>query len=746
MSDSQPSQDRLAPERDPVAARKKLEVASTLHWVHWVVIAGSLLLTFGAWYYSKSQLEGRVEARFDRESDRVVELIQERMAKYEDALWGGVAFIHAGGGDVEFEPWQSYAESLRLPRKYPGINGIGVIQNVEPEDLESYLALQRKSRPDFKIHPPHERTPGNLPISFVIPVEGNEQAVGLDMAHETNRYTAAMKARDTAEAQITGPITLVQDSGKTPGFLFYAPYYSGGDVHIKAEDRREQFAGMVYAPFVVKRLMAGTLEAGKRNVAVKINDGDSVLFNEHVASAPNFDDQPLYKRSVNAKIYGRTWHFEIWSAKSFRTAAADSQPLTILIGGILIDLLLVVLFVSISRSSKQALNYANTMTHQLEENNAALHDSNQELAVLQARFKNTLDSAPVGILMVNRGGQIVLLNQHAENMFGYETDELLNKPLEELVPHRFRELHVQYRADYFNDPSKRRVNGGNDLLCLRKDGSEFAAEIGLTPIIEGGETFVLSAISDITQRKELQDDLRQSNEALTKSNIELQQFAYVASHDLQTPLRGIAGFAEILRSKYQGQLDETADRYMDKIVAASMRMQTLINDLLVFSRVESSSAPLSSVDLNDTLADAKELLQAEITATGAAVTSDELPVVNGDASQLAQLLQNLIGNGLKYRGDNTPEIHISAQRSGDLWTVAIRDNGIGIDKKHYDQIFEIFKRLHTQREYAGTGIGLAVCKRIVLRHGGRIWLESEPGKGTTFLFTLHVAKEVASAS
>jgi len=731
-----PESDHLTPEIDPASAREKLELASTLHWFHWAVVTGSLLLTLGAWYYSKSQLDRRVEAQFERESDRVVDLVQERMTKYEDALWGGVALVHSNGGEIELNKWQAYAESLRLTEKYPGINGIGVINPVEPSQLDAYLARQRKSLPDFKIHPAHKNTPDYLPISFVVPVKGNEQAVGLDMAHESNRYTAAMRARDTADAQITGPITLVQDSGKTPGCLVYAPDYSGGNIDVAAGDRRKKFAGLVYAPFVVRRLMAGTLEADKRNVSVMLKDGDDILYNEHVETAPDFDSHPLFKRTVKVDIYGRNWSFEIWSAKSFRTESADNQPLTILLGGILINVLLVLLFVSISRSSRQALSYADSMTVKLEENNQALHRTNTELESLEARFRNTLESAPVGIIMTSGSGEVAFINQHAEQMFGYDRGELINQKAELLAPARDRDNHPAFRAEYAPVPSLRKLGVDNELFCLRKDGQEFPAEIGQTPIVEADGTYVLSAIVDITRRKELEDGLRQSNDALTQSNIELQQFAYVASHDLQTPLRSIAGFAEILQSRYKGKIDETADRYFEKIVAGSLRMQTLINDLLVFSRVEASSTPVGSVDLHETLADVTNLLQAEIEASDATITHDKLPTIVGDAPQISQLMLNLVGNGLKYRGERTPHIHISAEANQDGWTICVRDNGIGIDSKHHEQIFEIFKRLHTQREYAGTGIGLAVCKRIVKRHGGRIWLESTPQEGTAFYFTI----------
>ena len=211
----------MSTESNPVPLdldREKLIEAGRLHWFHWLVIALSLVLTFGAWYFAQSQVDEKVEAQFQREAAQSVELISERMQKYEDALWGGVGAIQAQGGDINHTDWLTFSETLSLVVKYPGINGIGVIHSVQPEQLPGYLEEQRRLRPDYAIHPAHGESE-YLPITYIEPVATNQKAVGLDMAHEANRYNAAKKARDTGTAQITGPITLVQDAQKTPGFV-----------------------------------------------------------------------------------------------------------------------------------------------------------------------------------------------------------------------------------------------------------------------------------------------------------------------------------------------------------------------------------------------------------------------------------------------------------------------------------------------------------------------------------------------
>lgn len=251
--------------------------------------------------------------------------------------------------------------------------------------------------------------------------------------------------------------------------------------------------------------------------------------------------------------------------------------------------------------------------------------------------------------------------------------------------------------------------------------------------LEAAQMATLNMLEDI---EEARSSLQESRDALEESNLELQQFAYVASHDLQTPLRAVAGFAQILQSQYQGRLDEDADTYIETIVRGCKRMQTMINDLLTYSRVESRSIPTETIDLSSVLDDCLSILAVAVQESGGKVTHGNLPTVIGDGAQLSQLLMNLIANGLKYHGSDPPHVHIDAEEHENGWTISVRDNGIGIDSKFHEQIFEVFRRLHTQEEYPGTGIGLAVCRRIVKRHGGRLWLTSEPGQGTTFLFTI----------
>ena len=249
---------------------------------------------------------------------------------------------------------------------------------------------------------------------------------------------------------------------------------------------------------------------------------------------------------------------------------------------------------------------------------------------------------------------------------------------------------------------------------------------------------------DITQRKQHEVDLLAANEELTKSNVELEQFAYVASHDLQEPLRMVSSFTQLLQRNYGGELDDKAREYMHFAVDGAQRMQHLIKDLLSYSRLGRGSIESTEVDMEQVMSRVMQSLQLPISDADAKITSGALPVVRGDPSQLQQLLQNLIANAIKYRSDKPVEIAIGQELRTREQVFFVRDNGIGIDPRDVDRIFEIFQRLHGRSDYAGTGIGLSICKRIVERHGGRIWVESKIGEGSAFLFTLNCEPGVKS--
>ncbi len=354
---------------------------------------------------------------------------------------------------------------------------------------------------------------------------------------------------------------------------------------------------------------------------------------------------------------------------------------------------------------------------------------NQEIYIKNLVFNSSLSAQCVADL----NGIIISVNPAFLKLWGYESEvDAIGISL----------------GDFFVNPDdatsvlEALVKPGEwkgNFLAKKSDGSHFISQALATPLYtENGEHIGFqSANIDITERIKSRKKLKNALEDLKRSNAELEQFAYVASHDLQEPLRMVASFTQLLQKRYIDKLDQDANDFINYAVDGAIRMQSLINDLLAFSRVGTQKAAFNETDMNLILEQVKSNLSYSIKDTGAIITNDPLPVVIADESQMIQLIQNLISNAIKFQKKNaTPIIHISGKTEENQWIFSVKDNGIGIDPQFFDRIFIIFQRLHKKDEYGGTGIGLSVCRKIAQRHGGKIWIESEPDKGTTFYFTL----------
>jgi PAS domain S-box-containing protein len=493
----------------------------------------------------------------------------------------------------------------------------------------------------------------------------------------------------------------------------------------------------------------------------------------------------------------------------------------------------------------------------------------KHLAQVEAKYRGLLEAAPDAMVVVNASGEIALLNVQAEKQFGYRRDELLGQQVKNIIPDGFAERLVADGTRTAAEALAQQIGTGIELNGRRKDGSTFPIEIMLSPLESAEGILVTAAIRDITERKRVEDSLRNSEERfrlmasgikdyanvmldpdglvvswnegaerikgyraeeiigqpfsrfypaedihngkpvrelalaaergsfedegwrvrkdgtrflanvvitalrdqngrlrgfgkitrditelkeseqhlgktmaeLKRSNDDLELFAYVASHDLQEPLRMVASYTQLLARRYKGRLDSDADEFIAYAVDGCNRMQELIQDLLSYSRVGANTDAMRQTSCEDALARAVKNLQATIEASKAIVEHDPLPVIDTDGTRLAQVFQNLIGNAIKYRGAELPQIHISARQAGREWIFSVRDNGMGIESQYFDRLFVIFQRLHGQKEYQGTGIGLAMCKKILDRLGGRIWVESQVTKGSTFYFALPVGEQ-----
>ncbi|MDP3895992.1 MAG: PAS domain S-box protein [Mesorhizobium sp.] len=367
-------------------------------------------------------------------------------------------------------------------------------------------------------------------------------------------------------------------------------------------------------------------------------------------------------------------------------------------------------------------------------------EAERYLAQMEGRYRGLLEAAPDAMVVVNQSGEIVLLNLQAEKQFGYRRNELLGQKVTNIIPRGFAERLVADGLRSDEDALAQQIGTGIELQGLRKDGSEFPIELMLSPLASADGILVTAAIRDIARRKDADAHLLLKMEELNRSNEELGQFAYLASHDLQEPLRMVASYTQLLSRRYQGKLDADADEFIAFAVDGASRMQRLIQDLLAYSRVGSKGQELIDTSSGDALDKALANLRGAIADSGAVVTHGNMPNVMADETQLAQLFQNIVGNAIKYQGPGIPKVHVDAKKNGKEWVFSIKDNGLGIDEQYYDRIFGMFQRLHKREEFAGTGIGLAICKKIVERHGGTISVESKLGQGSTFRFALAVGE------
>ena len=426
-------------------------------------------------------------------------------------------------------------------------------------------------------------------------------------------------------------------------------------------------------------------------------------------------DEPFYRDLWNTILAGKVWRGELTNRRKDGAPYDEEMTITPVLdgGGTIRNFIAIKQDVTERKQAEEERKFRN--------------------AVLSTQMETSID----GILVVGRrSGEILSYNQRFVDMWevplaaiesGSDRCALESVLCKLLNPEEFLHRVEQLYAN--------RHETSQEEMSLR-DGR--AVERYSAPMLGSDGQYYgrIWYFRDITERKRAEEKLKLTLADLARSNKDLEQFAYVASHDLQEPLRMVSSYTQLLARRYRGQLDSTAEKYIAYAVDGANRMQRLIEDLLAYSRVGARARGFEPVDSAAALDQALANLKATIEQSGAVVTHDPLPRVVHDKLLLAQLFQNLIGNAIKFHVEAPPRIHVSARQKGEEWVLAVRDNGIGIDPQYAERIFTIFQRLHTNEEYPGTGIGLAICKKIVERGGGRIWVESQPGKGSTFYFTV----------
>ncbi|MFZ3166681.1 MAG: PAS domain S-box protein [Candidatus Methanoperedens sp.] len=362
----------------------------------------------------------------------------------------------------------------------------------------------------------------------------------------------------------------------------------------------------------------------------------------------------------------------------------------------------------------------------------------EKLMESEETFRTLVSASPDAVTTADLEGKVTFASEQTARLFGFASpEEVIGKSVFEFIAPEDQERALENLKKTLSEGFVKNL----EYSFLRKDGSRFIGELNAALIkdAKGRPKFFIATTRDITKRKQADEKLKQTMAELERSNKDLEQFAYAASHDLQEPLRTVSNFSQLLAKRYKGELDTKADQFIGFIVDGTTRMQQMIDDLLAYSRVSTRAKPFEPTDCETVFDQALANVKMAIEESDALVTHDPLPTVMADTSQMVQLFQNLLSNAIKFRKEK-PRITVSAAQGGNEWLFSVQDNGIGIAPEFMEHIFKMFQREHASAEYSGTGVGLAICKKIVERHGGRIWVESEQGKGSTFYFTIPVRK------
>ncbi len=815
------------------AGQQLIQFPGRLHLsgLHWLVIIASFVLTLVAWWNTRSDEIKIQSAQFNYQTSQILDILNERMDHYQDALASGVASLHANQLGVSLEQWRVFSEVLSIDVKYPGIMGIGVIFHVEASDLPSFLTRQRQNRPNFTIYPDHDQ--GEYwPITYIEPVDKNFKAVGLDMAHEHNRFTAAKHARDKGLPQITGPIILVQDEHQTPGFLFFMPFYQSRQVPNSLTSRQSEFIGLVYAPFIVKNLMSGALANQDRLINFKITDESHVLYDELSEQSVDYDPNPMFKKSLTWDQYGRQWRLDVQTTQKFRALNQLNMSQWILLAGLLVEALVITLFVLLAKSHRQA---------------ELLAAGQQKLILEQDKtLKTTLNHMGDGLVLVNAFDQILQCNREAMLLFGVQKEALplTSEALFESVGHpecNLKKLHnkakgeaeLTFKSQGKNTPVSFKVkqftiNGGDHFIASMRDmrnhyqtlakidkaSAKLAAAIassaagfiiidrnghikecnqawldwsewrredlasccyfdllpesgvgdakahyqalfnGLEPSLRTERQFIMpdgvikwgmeSAaaidngwgqiealaihVADIQREMQLLSHLKAKNISLEKSNSDLEQFAYIASHDLKSPLNAIIQLASWVKEDCGELLPETSQTHLDLMQGRATRMSRLLEDLLDYSRVNRFKYPYEVISLKALVSEQFSLLSG---IADFSLTCDEVQIL-APKIPFEIIIRNLLSNAIKHHDKGQGIIAVRYQEREGLHCIEVEDDGPGIPEDMFDKVFEMFQTLQSRDDKEGSGMGLAMIKRIIMHYGGEVCVDSVVGRGTVF--------------
>lgn len=670
--------------------------------------------------------------RFAVRAEQAVGALREQMADTH-LLVRSLAGLFASSEVVERREFRAFVASLRPARVVQALAWVPKLSATERSVFEDqaretglYNFRLTEHSPDGTVLTAGERNE-YFPIYFVEPRTGNQALLGFDLASDPVSLKALVRARDTGQLVATGGLAWGQDIGTRKEILIVTPVYQKEAPLRHIENRRQALAGFVLGVIRMGGLVdqAISTEDFHTTVIDASSDGNgAILFSNHDHQADG--ENLVHKESLT--VSGRRWTVLIHPASPVSRSWVPLMAVVTWLG----------LLAGIS-AFVGLLTYRKA-NQELKEVNAKLESLNREKALI-------LNSAGEGIYGLDQDGRITFANPKACDLIGCTLAEVIGRPQHEFF------CQDRSAGPPGRDPIQATIRDGrmrqvDDERFRRRDGSTIPVEYRSSPVVgtHGQIEGAVVVFNDITARKRMAARQEEDARRLRQSNQELERFAYIASHDLQEPLRKMSSFCTILKEDHGDKLDHEAHDILDVITDAATRMQRLVQDLLAFSRLNGQQCltmqPLPSAALADQGIDA---CAAMIEETGGRVDLGDLPVVLGNENLLVRVFQNLIVNSLKYRSDQPPRIRIEAEPLDGHWQFSVSDNGIGIESRHAERIFGFFERLRDKPECDGTGIGLAVCKRIVEQHGGRIWLDTSYTGGARFCFTLPASQDANGA-
>jgi PAS domain S-box-containing protein len=655
----------------------KQEKTGTPHWFPVLVAAGGIVVSLVLWQVLENQQHAHIDRAVQAEADY---LRQDLAARIEEQVRG----IEDLGRqwDSQGHPRQAdWERDVLLPFDY------------------SFVKLAAWVDP-------------SLHVRWVVPGRRNAAYQDLDLVANEGLRSTLERAQALRRPQTSSLFRL--PTGER-GFLIARAVFPG--------DRAD---GFIACFFLLNPLCSSAFRPGSqtRYALTVLEDGQETYGYRMRGVA--YDD--AWSAESAAELFGARWTVRVSPPRDVIQALSTKLPGVFLVLSLLPAFLLA-LVVHLAQTSQSRGTQLAAANLELKAEVAERQRAQEELR----KHAELLDLTHDSIILRDLHGRITFWNRGAEEQYGWKQEEALGQVTHTLLQTKFpislEELQQKLRDEgRWEGELTHRTRGGGEIVVASRHAVQRDRD--------GTPLAILEINNDITERRRAEEDLKRHAEELARSNAELEQFAYVASHDLQEPLRMVASYTQLLARRYRDRLDSTAGEFIDYAVDGARRMQDLINDLLTYSRVGTRGKEFAPTDCGKVLETAIANLQAAVEENGAAVAQDPLPVVMADDSQMLQLLQNLVANAVKFHGAEPPRVHVSARRQAKDWLFAVRDNGIGIDSAHQQRIFTIFQRLHGKAEYPGTGIGLAICKKIVERHGGRIWVESQPGNGSTFHFTI----------